>query len=64
MSPLFFRTHYNALAKVIGYSGLSDDAVEVLLSELAKLFARDNPRFNFERFRKAVWQARGDNPLK
>lgn len=58
MSPIFFAKHFRQLAQVLGRSALPDEHLDVLLAELRELFAQDNERFNFERFKRAVWKAR------
>lgn len=60
MSPIFFAKHFSQLARAIGKSQLRDEQLEILLVELGKLFAMDNERFSFERFKRAVWRARQD----
>ena len=60
MSPMFFAKHFNLLARVLARTRLDDEKLDIILDELGKLFATDNERFNFERFKRAVYRARGD----
>lgn len=60
--PMFAHRRYEALAKVLGQTKPSETefiSVEhvqwaLMVKEITKLFVQDNPRFDMERFLKAV----------
>lgn len=63
MRSKFQKRHYDAIADCIADSGLHTNSAEaiaqsaVIKDRLAAMFARDNKRFNRERFMRACqWQ--------
>lgn len=57
-NPIFAKRHYEVIARILRgvIAGDNCDPVAALLifDGFVKEFARDNPRFDIERFRKAI----------
>jgi hypothetical protein len=55
---MFTKQHYEAIANLIHHLPATEeqeDLIDVLVEEFIKLFQKDNPNFNYHKFRDACY---------